>query len=260
MNVGQTLIKIRERSTFDLMDLALVLVRNRPWPILVASFFGCLPFAALNLWLTTNDPEFPGYAYYVLLALEMPWATVPLTVVLGGLMFGERPSVRKVVNAVLRSIVPMFLFQFLLRGVLVLIWIFIPILPARLAFVNEVILLERGRWRRVYDRSGILCGDQGGALFLRAVGQLLLGAGFVAALWWGWQVLKMVAIFGDDWQEIEGPSFYLPSVQIGFWIAVSFFGIVRFLTYIDQRIRLEGWEVELRLRQVGAAMEEEERW
>jgi hypothetical protein len=42
---------------------------------------------------------------------------------------------------------------------------------------------------------------------------------------------------------------------------VAFFAVVRFLTYIDRRIRLEGWEVELRLRALGAAMmEDAERW
>ena len=48
--------------------------------------------------------------------------------------------------------------------------------------------------------------------------------------------------------------------QVGTWIAIAFFGVVRFLTYIDQRIRLEGWEVELRLRAAGAALEDPERW
>jgi len=260
LTVDQTLIKIRERSTFDLLDLAFVRVRNRAWPILVASIAGCLPFAVLNLWLTHEDPEFPGYLYFVLLAVEMPWATIPLTVVLGGMIFGERPSAGKVVKAAVRGFIPLFLFQFLLRGIMVVIWILIPVLPARLAFLNEVILLERGRWRRVYDRTGILCGDQGGQMFLRAILHMILGAGFILAFWWAWQVFRKVAVFGDEWDEIDYPTFYVASIQVGFWIAVSFFGIVRFLTYIDQRIRLEGWEVELRLRQVGAAMEEEERW
>jgi hypothetical protein len=273
--VVKTLIKIRQRSALDLMDLALVLVRSRPGPIVLASLFGCLPFAALNLWLTSGDPEFPGYVYYLLLALEMPWATVPLTIVLGGMMFGERPSAWKVVKTTLRSLIPLFLLQFLLRGLMVLVWILIPVLPARLAFINEVVLLERGRWRRVYDRTGVLCGDQGGDLFLRAIGHFFFGFGFVFAFWWAWRIFRKVAVFGSSWEDFEGPSAeiplfqifvdffddaYQPSVQAGFWIAVSFFGIVRFLTYIDQRIRLEGWEVELRLRQVGAAMEEEQRW
>jgi len=40
------------------------------------------------------------------------------------------------------------------------------------------------------------------------------------------------------------------------WIAIAFFGVFRFLSYIDRRIRLEGWELELRLKAVGRASEE----
>jgi hypothetical protein len=32
------------------------------------------------------------------------------------------------------------------------------------------------------------------------------------------------------------------------WIVASFFSVVRFLSYLDRRIRNEGWEVELVLR------------
>ena len=44
--------------------------------------------------------------------------------------------------------------------------------------------------------------------------------------------------------------------QSGVWIAIAFFAVVHFLAYIDRRIRLEGWEVELKLRSVGVALEE----
>ena len=50
------------------------------------------------------------------------------------------------------------------------------------------------------------------------------------------------------------------SASSAIWFLVAFFGVVRFLTYIDQRIRLEGWEIELRLPVAGAAMEDAERW
>ena len=43
--------------------------------------------------------------------------------------------------------------------------------------------------------------------------------------------------------------------QVAVWIAISFFGVFRFLSYIDRRIRLEGWELELRLKEAGRGME-----
>ena len=41
--------------------------------------------------------------------------------------------------------------------------------------------------------------------------------------------------------------------QAGVWLAIAYFGVVRFLSYIDRRIRLEGWEIELRFKAVGRA-------
>ena len=36
--------------------------------------------------------------------------------------------------------------------------------------------------------------------------------------------------------------------QVGVWIAIAFFAVGRFLIYIDERIRGEGWEIRLRLQ------------
>ena len=49
-------------------------------------------------------------------------------------------------------------------------------------------------------------------------------------------------------------------LQLGTWLAVGYCGVVRFLSYIDQRIRLEGWELELRMKALGASMEDDDRW
>ncbi len=43
--------------------------------------------------------------------------------------------------------------------------------------------------------------------------------------------------------------------QTGVWIAVAFFGVYRFFSYIDRRIRLEGWELDLRLKAVARGLE-----
>ena len=43
--------------------------------------------------------------------------------------------------------------------------------------------------------------------------------------------------------------------QAGVWIAVAFFGVYRFFAYIDRRIRLEGWELDLRIKAVARGLE-----
>jgi hypothetical protein len=45
-----------------------------------------------------------------------------------------------------------------------------------------------------------------------------------------------------------GPSLYSIYLQLVIWSVFSFFTVVRFLSYLDLRIRTEGWEVELAMR------------
>src|SRR3954464_3486229 len=137
-----TLIEIRERSYLDLLDLALLVVRSRPHTLAVAAAAGIVPFALLNVWLL-SDPDFPRLAWPLLLFFEAPWATAPLTAVLGGLMFGQAPGPGAILGRILLASPRLIFVQVILRGLLagtvVLGWI----IPARFWFANEVILLER---------------------------------------------------------------------------------------------------------------------
>ena len=58
MTYDRTLIVIRERSFLDLLDLALLVVRDRPVALGLTALAGIAPFAALNIWLL-SDPDFP---------------------------------------------------------------------------------------------------------------------------------------------------------------------------------------------------------
>jgi hypothetical protein len=257
----RTLVQIRERSFLGLLDLALVVVRRRPVTLALTALAGVAPWAALNAWLVGGNLEREPLVL-LLVALEAPLATAPLCVVLGGLMFGQRPTTGQVLGTLLRNAPALLVYQGLLRGLLVGSVILSPLIPARLGFLNEVILLERGPWRSALRRGAALCGDRGGELFGRWLAQCAFGAMFVVAFWVAVRsALEMLAGGDLTWEEPEWGALTGPRAQLGVWLAVAFFAVVRFLTYIDQRIRLEGWEVELRLRAVGAAMaEDSERW
>ena len=176
-----------------MLDLALVVVRQWPLTLGLAALAGIAPFAAFNAWLL-SDPEVPVGVLVYLLVLEAPWATAPLTVVLGGLMFGDRPSMGRVVRTLVRSFPSMFLFQFLARGFLMVTFFFYFLVPTRLAFLDEVILLERGKWWSAARRSAALCGQRGGELFGQWLAQLVFG-GMVRAL-----------LLGGDWPAGPGPD------------------------------------------------------
>ena len=255
MAYERTLVQIRERSFLDLQELALLVIRRRPLPLALALLAGALPFVGLNAWLAEGGGSFVLFVCHLILpTLEAPLATAALTVVLGGLMFGERPRTRQVIQTVTAAVVPMLLFQVVLRPVLFLF-------PGRLAFVNEVLLLERGTSYGATGRSAALCTGSVADLFMHWIGQAVFAAVFLLCFVLGTGAV-LSALFTSEltWEQPTLSDLGGIQFQAGLWLVIGFFGVVRFLTYIDQRIRLEGWEVELRLRAVGRSLEEAATW
>ncbi len=226
----------------------------------LAAFCGIAPFAALNLWLR-SDYEIGGL-WLLLLVMEVPWATAPLTLVLGDLMFGIRPRPWRIAKTLVLSIPAFVVTQVFVRGLLLVLILTSPLVPAYYGFFDEVILLERARNllainSLVIERSRALC--QGYALDFvgRWLGQVAIGLLFAYCFAKGTETLA-AAFIGEE------PTWYNPGAinlggalfHAGIWIAVAYFGVVRFLSYIDRRIRLEGWEIELRIKAVGRSLEE----
>lgn len=255
MAIERTLVLIRERPLMDLLDLALVVVRRRPATLGLAALAGIAPFAAFNAWLFAAAWDLaPGVPLF-LWWFEAPLATAPLTLVLGGIMFGRRPTPAKVAAGVFKAAFPLLMIHGLLR--------FIPAFwaPPRLAFANEVVLLERARWWKIWRRGGDLASGRAGELFGMGVLQIVITFAFAMLSYIGSSVIVQAVLAEKLTWDSPGSSAYSGlRFQAPIWLAAAFFAVARFLTYIDQRIRLEGWEVELRLRAVGEAMEEARRW
>ena len=261
MAFDRTLVQIRERPLLDVLDLGFVVLRNRPWPLLLAALAGIAPFALLNCWVLQPSPDLSPLAVLVLLTFEAPLATAPLTVVLGDLMFDRRPRVGRIAATLARGAIPLLLVQGVLRTTLLFSTLFAPVVPAYLPFSSEVILLERGRFWRILSRSSTLGTDRRGELILLGLIEVTFGAAFAFSVWVGGGTLaKMVLGRTPGWDMPEWFDLTDLRFQLAFWCAATFFAVARFLVYIDQRIRLEGWEVELRLRAVGRAMEEAAAW
>ena len=58
--------------------------------------------------------------------------------------------------------------------------------------------------------------------------------------------LFISGVFFNDWWP--GPTMLLTIFPLSMWIVAGFMTVARFLSYLDLRIRHEGWEVELLLR------------
>jgi hypothetical protein len=246
MAFERTLIQIRERSHLDLLDLALLVVRHRPGTLALAALAGIAPLISINAWLLADRIAAPGY-WLVVLFLEAPWATVPLTLVLGGLMFGQPPRTGAILKRVARAVPSLILLHMIVRPLLGITFLLIPIIPGQLWFANEVILLERAGGLAAIRRCRQLSTDRTGDFFLQWLGQLALGLTFVICFWVG-AGAAFSGLFQSEltWDRPTASEFQSLRFQLPLWMAVAFFGVARFLIYLDQRIRSEGWELRLR--------------
>ncbi len=194
--------------------------------------------------------EDPGwyYSWQILLVLiEIPLATAPLTLYLGQLLFVARPQPRLIAENFGRSLPQLLLFQGLLQCISVF----------AAPFLNEIILLERNPLsaRRPGEistrrRSAALHAGIGGDMFARRLGALLIGMLLTVALTLSFNFARGVLVGHNqaDW--------WLAAVEfpLAYWLVVGFFAVARFLSYLDVRIRREGWEVELSLRAEAARL------
>lgn len=148
-------------------------------------------------------------------------------------------------------------------------------------FINEIVLLEKnplrvrsgeGLRRRPNEsqgefmqrlksqdastmtigrRSKFLHGPSSGELFARwilsAIFAVLMFGAFYATFH-----LASSMFLGDPTQ---GPWMIELVMPLTMWLVAGYFTVVRFLSYLDLRIRQEGWEVELRLRSEAAILQ-----
>ena len=73
---------------------------------------------------------------------------------------------------------------------------------------------------------------------------LIIAAALTAAL--GLSIWYVAGLFTHHWDF--GDTLYVVYVPAAMWIVASFFAVARYLSYLDMRIRREGWEVELQIR------------
>jgi hypothetical protein len=263
---------IRERGYLDIMDLAIRVIRSRLLSIAGIAVLGVLPFGLFNHWLLggetaaslvnvellLEDRIFNWVAFVagltVLVLLEVPLATAPLTLYLGQITFNNEFDARRAAGEFARSLPQLFVLQGVGRALFIpffITWFFPFVLWP---YLNEIILLERSPlWRRgrgvatTLSRISTLHSRNTGDLLARAVANAalapLLALAFGASLW------IIYCVLTESWTPTI-PAAIL-CAQIAIWMVAVFLAVVRFLAYLDLRIRNEGWELELRMRAEG---------
>ncbi|MDA1051135.1 MAG: hypothetical protein O3C40_11740 [Planctomycetota bacterium] len=210
-----------------------------------------------------------------LVFIEAPLASIFMTSFLGQAVFVAEPSYREVFRDVGKMWKRVVWCQLLVRAVLPACLVFLLVerydgfnVPVELLllgsiatyaafvrairpFINEIVLLERNPLTSrnpsaitIGKRSKDLHGPSGGDLFARWLATAMFGMLLTVCV--GGTFLFCSGVFLNDWQP--GPTMLRYMYPLAMWVVAGYLAVVRFLSYLDLRIRHEGWEVELRLR------------
>jgi hypothetical protein len=193
----------------------------------------------------------------MLTLMEIPLATAPMTLYLGHALFMKKPSAKQLVKQFFASLPQLVVFQILFRVPMICLFVTWLLLFGVWPYMNEVILLERNplfrkrpgqmtTFRRIRSLHGGVAGD----LVPRWFASVFFGTALFASLWLS--CLALCGLLLNEWGW-DGPtfSFFFPFCL---WITIGFLAVVRYLSYLDLRIRREGWEVELLMRAEGAKL------
>lgn len=285
MQLDHTRITIRERGIFELYDLALRVIQGHAGSIFGYWLVGAVPCALFNAWVLsdrwTQPTEEEGLAWGYLwhLALLMIWqyplATAPLTLFLGKTMFLEQTTPGRVWRSLKERLWQLIWVHGVLRGAFLFGPIVAYVSHAEVPLVvlagmfalagvcfcyffwpyfNEVLLLEGNPLLRKKGRASTLSrvsslhSQSSGEVFSRSLLGLFVGGLLLISL-----CLAMIRLHGQAMLDTAAsPEVVVFYCHLASWMLLGFFTVVRFLSYLDLRIRSEGWEIELLLKAEGA--------
>lgn len=248
MNLGEATVVLRKRSSLEVLDLSLRFVRAlQPKKFLLLSLFVLGP-SGIGLVLLKQLLHLPWWTVWMAALLGARLLEVPFTLLASDLLFSRRVSLAQVLRNTLKRL-PGFCLTFLLYTLVLALSFLLVLGPlfvsAHHFFLGEVSLLEMAGPRRALARSKQLISGRSGVglegVFLR----LTIMAAFVV----------MCEILGEA-LLVHGLSLELPHDTLfedgGSWFAVAGFlaslpyaACFRFLSYINERTRIDGWDVQV---------------
>ena len=255
MNLDHCAVVVRERSIGELYDLALALLRRQGLQVALLTAVLGLPCMALDIWLLHGHEGLPAfYAAWLLLAVQAPLVTAPVTAYQGVALFDRTARKRDAFRVVAGRAGPLALVA-LLRGVLALGG---PLILLHPPYLVEVLLLERQPVQAAWTRANALAASGRGIGIAQTLVALSVMVGGTVAVWWGLEAIVGILAHGEvgeamaAWwrQPLADP---LPLMVVA-WPLIAFLGVVRFLAYLDLRTRAEGWDVELDLLRAARRM------
>lgn len=229
---------------------------------------------------STLQPELVAGARYTghlvaLFFVQFPLASLPTTMLLGSLVFYQSMGLRSLLVQMMHLWKPAVLILGLMRlGLVPLLleplvdrslafdsgveWWILLLIPAVAGLVRsispfapEIIGLERCPLRgsekatvTYRTRSRFLHGPLQGSLISRFI-EAIIHCGLLLVMLVGVALFFQAILVGSwDWTAV----IYYLVLPLSLWLIGLLMTVFRYLSYIDSRIRLEGWEIDLRLR------------
>ena len=269
----------------EILDLSLHVVRDHVLPLTVLWLVGVVPFAAADWfatrWITADYFEFEYLTLYFftmsfLIIGQAQIATIFMTTYLGQALFAERPSIWSCIVQTLRVNPWLYWFQGIYRCVIpayvtvlsfsentrsddfaLLYTLFVCLVLLGLVvrifrpFANEILLLEKTPIREKYPNQITYRKRSAG---LHSVADTDRLSRFITLMLFS--ILFTGSLFGtiiliDSWLNLHATDTSVPALiylPLSMWMVAGLLAVARYLSYIDIRIRQEGWEVELRMR------------
>lgn len=250
-------VALRDRPFVDVLDLSFCFLRESFGPLLrLALIVLPLPIALtvaaghlVDWWL--------GWTVAIALA---SFVSAPFTVLFSQFVFQQAPSVKAALTQSLAAMPRLLMVNIGLAIALGLAFLFLvlPVLWVASAcfFVSEAVLLERARLGEAFSRSSRLGTRASGDVLMASI---VLGLFYFVAPALGHQlggiVLEHVfSISAPAALSVNGGS---ALAAFGFWLAVPYVALVRFLFYINVRTRTEGWDIQTAFATIAARTDEE---
>ncbi len=249
-----------------------------PWMLINAALLSWIPIQELDYGWSDEQARSEMFRYLVwmllLIILQTPIAGVFTTIYLGQAVFEQRPTWRSVFRegrrqfwrwfwalGIMRLAVPMVIFLAIRFGlpfdpvcdVLVPCVVLLATALVRGArpFMPEILLLEqcpiRSRSSKVITsgrRSKSLHSPLSSELSGRFITISFMACWLFASVLWTLVWVRGIATGYWDW----GLLVMLVLMPVAAWVIAALCVLIRLLNYLDARIRLEGWEVELAVR------------
>jgi len=249
-----------------------------PWMLMNLLLIGWMPIVQFNLGIYDDEMDGELSRYLLLMVtlviLQTPIAGVLTTTLIGRAVFEDGVTWRSSIAELRKMFWRLFWVLGVVRGpipLMILIasnwgqelapWreIVFPIAclfavgfqRGRRPFLPEILLLERCPLRAkmkgvitVNRRAAALHGPLTGELIGRFITVSMMLCVLSLAAFQTMLSIRGVLLGQWDW----GPVVYTIFIPMSLWFAAALSTLIRFLSYLDTRIRLEGWEVDLAVR------------